>query len=190
MVAVPARVPFYRNWLAYHFPLDLDTSLAVIPQKKKPRKRRLFLLYTLSKRGSPPTLFCRVLVGGNALAHVVRFVIELALVLFRQMAVVLCHVALFVVLQALFAALETSRLSGPELTVLHSVRDPALLIGFAPVDLVHARMTRIHLIRAGAGCVLRLSRSRSGNHQTSYCQGEQRVRDFVCHARLNPPWKV
>lgn len=37
-----------------------------------------------------------MLVGGNALAHVVRFAIELALVLLGQMAVVLRHVPLFI----------------------------------------------------------------------------------------------
>ena len=112
--------------------------------------------------------------------------IELVLILLGQMAIVLRHVPLFVVLQALFAMFETSGLSGRQLTILDSVGDAILLIRFAAVDLIHARMSRIHLIRARAGRVLGLSRSRSGNHQTSYCQGEQRVRDFVCHARLNP----
>jgi hypothetical protein len=178
---------FHKNCVAYHFRRDLDMTFGFCPAKEKSRESGGSFFYRyLSDRGSAPQLLCRVLVGGNAFAHVVRFAIELALVLLGQMAVVLRHVALFIVLQALFAALEMSGLSGRQLTVLYSVCDPVLLICFAAVDLVHARMLRIHLIRACTGRVLSLSRSRSGDHQTSYYQGEQRERDFVCHAKLNP----
>lgn len=48
-------------------------------------------------------LLARVFVGIDALAHVVGFVIELALVLLREMAIILSHIALFVILQALFS---------------------------------------------------------------------------------------
>jgi hypothetical protein len=61
----------------------------------------------------------------------IRFAIEMALVLFGQMAVFLRHGFLFVVLQALFAALQAPGLSRSKLATLHAVGDAVLLVLFA-----------------------------------------------------------
>ena len=91
-----------------------------------------------------------MLVSVDPLAHAIRLVIELTLVLLREMAVVFRHISFLVVLQALLAALETSGLSGPELPILHAVRDAVLLPRFTPIHLIHSRMTWINVARAGA----------------------------------------
>lgn len=116
-----------------------------------------------------------MLVGSDALAHVVCLAIELALILLGEMAVVLGHIFLFVILQPLFAALEAGGLSGRQLSVLHAIGDPILLIGLASIDLIHARVPGINLTSAGAGSVagLGLSSGGSDNHQTTHCQGEE-----------------
>ena len=91
-----------------------------------------------------------MLVLVDALAHVVGFFVEMALVLLGQVPIVLGHVALFVVLQALLAAFEAGGLSRSELVIFDAVRDAVLLIGFSAVDLVDTRMSGIDL--SGAGC--------------------------------------
>ena len=53
----------------------------------------------------------------------IRFAIELALILLGQMAVVLGHVFLFVILQALLAVFEVRGLSGRQLAVLYAIGD-------------------------------------------------------------------
>jgi hypothetical protein len=131
-----------------------------------------------------------MLVLVDALAHVVGFFVEMALVLLGQVPVVLGHVTLFVVLQALLAAFEAGGLSRSELVIFDAVRDAVLLIGFSAVDLVDTRMSGIDLSGAGSGrIVLGLSRGRSDDHQTADCQGEQRRLDHV-HARVNPREEV
>ncbi len=97
-------------------------------------------------------------VSVDSLAHAIRFVVELTLVLLGEMAVVFRHVSFLIVLQALLAMLETGRLSGPELPILYAVGDAVLLPGFTPVDLIHTRMAGINVSRAGARSVLGLSR--------------------------------
>ncbi len=102
----------------------------------------------------------RVFVVVDPFAHVVGFMVELVLILLGEMAVVSSHITFFVVLQALLAVLQAGGLSRLQLSVLNSVGDPILLIGFASVDLIHARMAGVDLARTGAGRVaLRLSSS-------------------------------
>src|SRR5271165_1154341 len=98
-----------------------------------------------------------VLIFVNLVALAIGFAVELALVLLGQVSVVLGHVRLFVVLQALFAALQVRGLSRRQLVVLHAIGDAVLLVLFPLVDLVDARMAGIDLARTGAGSVLRLS---------------------------------
>jgi len=102
----------------------------------------------------------------------VRFVIELALVFLREMAVIGSHIFLFVVLQTLLAAFQSRSLSGFQLAILDAVGDPILLIGLALIHLIHARMTGINLAsaRAGSVAVLRLSSCGSENEQAARCQ--------------------
>ena len=109
-------------------------------------------------------------VSVDALAHVVGLMIELALVFPGEMSVVLGHIALFVILQALFAALQARSLPGRELTVFYPVGNATLLVGFTSVDLIHARMAGIDLACTGAGSVLSLRSGRSNNHQTTHCK--------------------
>lgn len=92
----------------------------------------------------------RVLVRVDALAHAIRFAVELTLILLREMAIIFPHISFLVVLQALFAALQTGGLSGPQLPILYAVRDAILLPGLTPIDLVHSRMPWINVARAGA----------------------------------------
>jgi len=108
----------------------------------------------------------------DALAHAIGFMVELALVALGEVAVVLRHVSLFVVLQALFAAFEARRLSRLELAVLYAIGNAVLLVRFALIDLIDARMAGIDLSSAGARSVagLGLSRGRSDQHQTACCQ--------------------
>ena len=79
--------------------------------------------------------------------------IELTLVLLREMAIVFRHISFLVVLQALLAAFQTGGLSGPELTILHTVRNAILLTSLTPIHLIHSRMTWINVARAGARSV-------------------------------------
>lgn len=97
----------------------------------------------------------------DARAHAIGFAIELALVFFRQMAVMLGHVALFISLQALFAPFQTARFGRRELAALDPIGDPLLLIGLAAIDLVDPRMSGIHLSRSCPGCVAVLGLGRS-----------------------------
>ena len=108
-----------------------------------------------------------MLVFIDALAHVIGFVIQLALILLRQVAVVFGHVLLFIVLQALFATLEPARFSRSELTALDAVADPILLVLFALVNLVHPRMTRIDDPWTRSRSIVLLCNRRSDKHQTT-----------------------
>ena len=108
-----------------------------------------------------------MLVLVDALAHVVRFVIELALILRRKMAIVFGHIFLFIILQALFAAFQPSRFSRRELAALYAVANPVLLVLFALIDLIHARMTRIDIAGSGASSVVLLRSSGSDIHQAT-----------------------
>ena len=130
-----------------------------------------------------------MLIFVDALAHVVGFTVELALILFGQVAVVLGHIALFVPLQARFASLEVGGLTRGKLAVLHAVGDAILLAGFAAVDLIDARVAGINFVSAGAGSVVLLSCGGSDRNQTTYSQDEQGLRKLVVHESVNP-WSV
>jgi hypothetical protein len=95
-----------------------------------------------------------VLVVVDALVHVVGFVIELFLVFLREMPVVGGHIFLFVVLQAGFSVLEVRSLGGRDFAAADSIRDTFLLMGFAAVHLVYARMTGIDDTCSGSGVVV------------------------------------
>lgn len=88
-----------------------------------------------------------MLVFGDAGAHVIGFTIELALVFFREMAVVLGHISFLVPGQTLFASFQAAGFAGRKLSALDAVCNPLLLIGFATIDLVDARVPRIDLSR-------------------------------------------
>jgi len=95
-------------------------------------------------------LFCVVFVFGDAVAHMIGFAIELALVLLCEMTIVLGHESLLVILQAFLATLEPAGLCRRELAIFNAVGDSFLLIGFAAIDLVDARMSGIDLSRSSA----------------------------------------
>src|SRR5579862_5640650 len=107
-----------------------------------------------------------MLVFVDALAHIVLAVVEVFLLSLGQMSVVSGHVPLLRILNLLFAVFQTRSLSGRERAILNAIGDAVLLIGFAAIDLVHARMARIDLSRTG----LRLSRGGANEHQTTHCQ--------------------
>ncbi len=147
--------------------------------RKKKAAKAAALSFTRISEGDDHIQLLRsprvVLVVIDALAHTVGLAVELALVLLGEVAVVLRHVLLLIVLEALFAAFETARLALGQLAALFALSDAGLLAGLATVDLIDARMTRIDLSRAGAGCVagLSLSSGGSGNHQTTHCQDKE-----------------
>jgi len=161
-----------------------------VQKRKKPRILRLSLLPSFRNSGGSVELFSAVLVFVDALAHVVGFLVELALVLLGQMAVVLGHVSLFIVLQTLLAPFETRGLSRRQFVVLHAVGDAVLLVLFALIDLVDARMSGIYLACAGPGSVVLLGSGGSKEHQTTHCKDCQRLHDFIGHVRVNPREEV
>jgi len=85
-----------------------------------------------------------VLVLVDALADPVLLTIDPFLLGPGQMAVVLRHVFLFTVLHAGLALLEVSSLLRVQLPALDAVANALLLILFAAVHLIDARMTGIH----------------------------------------------
>ena len=107
--------------------------------------------------------------------------VELALILFRQMAIVFGHIFLLVILQALLALFEMRGLSGLQLAILNSIGDSILLIRFAAIDLVDARMTGIDLPGSGARSVGLLRSGGTDEHQTTHCKDCERLCDFVGH---------
>src|SRR6516164_7596388 len=95
-------------------------------------------------------LLAAILVTSDALAHVVGFTVQLTLILLGQVSAIGRHVFLLVVLQTLFTTLQARGLSRRQLAVLDPVGNAILLILFALIDLVHARMSRIGYARSGA----------------------------------------
>src|SRR4029077_13636673 len=118
----------------------LDTST---PSPEKKNAANAAALSSTVRNLEQLIRLCVVLVLVDALAHVIRFAIELALVFFGQMAVVLRHVFLFVILQTLFAVLQATGFPGSELATLNAVADAVLLVLFALIHLIDAGMTRI-----------------------------------------------
>lgn len=99
------RIPG-KNCVAYHFRESFGHLEDILSEKEKSREYCGSLLYRFETRVKL-VRFRVVLVFVDASAHVVGFLIELALILLRQMAVVLRHVFLFVALQPLLATLQT-----------------------------------------------------------------------------------
>ena len=92
-----------QNCVAYHFPDMLEHFDRSCPKKKKAAKAAA--LSSIVEACRQLVGFGVVLVFVNTLAHVIGFTIELSLILLRQMAVVLGHILLLVILQPLFPAL-------------------------------------------------------------------------------------
>src|SRR5579872_4036376 len=127
-----------------------------------------------------------MLVGSDSIAHAIGFAIELALVLLREMAVVLRHVALLVILKALFTSFEARGLSGPELSVLYAVSDALLLPSFTAVDLVDTRVSGIDLACTSAGRVGVLSNGRPERNQATHRKNDKRLLEFILHRFCSP----
>ena len=92
-----------------------------------------------------------VLVFVDTLADAVLLAIDTTLLALCQMTVVLCHVSLFTVLDAGFALFEVGSLLRSQCAILNAVADALLLIFFALVDFIDARMARINNARTSAG---------------------------------------
>ena len=137
--------------------------------------RHTFLAKEKSREGcgsplagfNPLVCFCVVFVFVDAIAHVIRFAVELALILLRQMTIILGHIFLLIILKALFAAFEPPRFSRRELAALYSVGDSVLLVLFALIDLIHAWMPGINIARSGTSGVALLRGSGSDKHQAT-----------------------
>jgi hypothetical protein len=131
-----------------------------------------------------------VLILVDALAHVIGFTIQLSLVLLREMAIVLGHVLLLIVFQALFATLEPLRFSWSKVPALHAIGDTVLLVLFSLIDFVDARMTGIDDPWSRTRRIVLLCNRRSHEHQTTDRKDCERLTDCVRHARLNPREEV
>ena len=142
---------------APHKPLPTSRSTRANCQMKKATALRGFVLAC-----GRFELF-GVLVFVDGLADAVLALVEMILLSLGQMSAMLGHVALLLVLNALFALFQMRGLSRRQLAVLYAVRDALLLVGFAAIDLVHARMAGIDLPRTG----LRLCGSGPNKHQTT-----------------------
>jgi hypothetical protein len=142
------------------------------PHQKKKAAESAALSSTFPELGRCSVLLAGMLIVVDALAHAIGFTIELALVLLREVAVVLGHIALLIVLQALLAALQTGGLTGLQLAILDAVGNAVLLTRFPTVHLIDPRMAGIDLSSAGAGsvAVLRLSRGGPDCQQTARCK--------------------
>ena len=104
-------------------------------------------------------------------AFVVFLAIQLALLGFRQVAVVRSHVLLFLPLNPILASLETRCLARRQFAVLDPVGNSILLAFFTVIDLVDPRMPRINHARAGAwSWSCGLSRGGRDTDQTANCQ--------------------
>lgn len=106
----------------------------------------------------------------DALADPVLLTIDAALLALGQMTVVLRHVGLFAVLHGGLAVLEIGRLLRVQLAAADAVGDALLLILFAAVDLINARMTGIDDARPRSGSGCGLSRGGTGDHKSPHCQ--------------------
>jgi hypothetical protein len=154
-----------KNCVAYHFRPWFGHVSRPFSRKEKSRECCGSLLY--GSKLEPLVRLRVVLVLVDTLAHVIRFAIEMALVLLGQMAVVLRHVFLFIVLQALFTALQAPGFSRSKLATLNAVGNAILLVLFALIHLIDARMTRIDLAGSGARGVVLLRSSGSDKHQAT-----------------------
>ena len=99
-----------RNCVAYHFPGRLEHFNGFCSEKKKAANAAA--LSSAVRACQRLVGFGVVLILVDALAHAIGFAIQLALVLLGQVAVVLGHILLLVILQSLFATLQPLRFSG------------------------------------------------------------------------------
>ena len=135
------------------------------PQRKKKEKATAIRGFCPELGNQGVGLF-GMLVFVDGLAHAVLALVETLLLSLGQVTVVSRHVSFLLVLNALFALFQMRSLFWRELASLGAIRDALLLIGFAAIDLIDARMTRIDLSRTS----LWLSRGGANKHQTTYCQ--------------------
>jgi len=103
-----------------------------------------------------------------------------------QVAIVRRHVPLLAVLHAGFALLQIAGFFRSQGAVLDAVGDAVLLVGFAAVYLIHAGMARIDDARSGTRSGCGLGDRGARKHQTSNCQDQEQVREFVDHIGVNP----
>ena len=164
----------------------LSAPNEICPQKEKSRAKRR--LPSTAELGSQ-RLLGRMFVFVDAVAHTIGFVVELTLVLLGQMAVVLGHVPLFVILQALLTTFQARGLSRSKLAILYAVGDAVLLVGFALINLVDARMAGIDLASTSTGSVVLLRSGGPEQHQPTHCKDCERLADCV-HERVNPRREV
>src|SRR5215467_2777820 len=158
--------------------------MTFVRKRKKPQTLRLSP--PPSERAKQLVGFGIVLILVDAFAHAIGFAIQLALVLFGQVAVVLDHVLLLLILQSLFATLQPLCFSGSKSAAFHTIGDAVLLVLFPLVDLVDARMSRIEDPGTRTRSIVLLGNCRCDEDQTTEGEDCKRLADCVRHARLNP----
>src|SRR5579864_639536 len=135
-------------------------------KEKKPQLQRLASPFLVSLRMAR---LLAVLVFVDATAHVVLFPVKLPLFRLGKVAIVLGHIGLLLVFDALFTALQMRSLPRSELAILNATGDALLLCSFAGIDMVDARMSRIDMSGSCARslAVLGLSSGGSDQHQAT-----------------------
>ena|SRR5271165_4781986 len=132
-------------------------------QKKKAATGAAFFLNFNRELGSHMLdLLVRMFVFVDLPAGPVLLPIEFVLLGLGQVTVVSSHIGFLLVLDFLFAILQTRSLTGRERAVLYAVCNAILLVRLAGIDFVDARMTRIDLTRSRAGGVAVLGLSSGG----------------------------
>ena len=91
-----------------------------------------------------------MLVLVNGLADAVLLPVDALLLGLREMAVVRCHVFLFAVLHTGLTLFEVRSLLRTQLVVGNAIGNSPLLVRFALIDLVYARMAGIDNSGSGA----------------------------------------
>jgi hypothetical protein len=149
-------------------------SVRMSHEKKKAASVRGFCLelFCLAKSESTAHLLSRVFVFIYLPAGMVLLSVELALLALGQVTVVGGHIPLLLIVDVLFLTFHVRGLSGRHSAILLAVGNAVLLILFAAVDFVDARMTGINYARPRAGCVavLGLSSGGANHHKTTHCQ--------------------
>ena len=118
----------------------------ILPTKKKKPRESCGCFFL----GNLQLFVLLMLIFGYALADAVLLAIDSALLALGQMAVVLCHVFLFAILHTCFALFKIGRLLRSQFAALDAIGDALLLILFALVDFVDARMAGIDDSGTGA----------------------------------------
>jgi len=144
---------------------------AVILRSSKRKRKAAETCGVPTTTGGTEDLLVVVLVFIDAPADAILAAIQMALFGLCQMAVVLRHVSLLLLLHAGVTALQIGSFLRTQRSVVDAVGDPLLLIRLASGHFIYARVTRIDDTWSSArGCGCSLSSGGADDHQPPYCK--------------------